>query len=368
MRKLLSQEEVDSLLKGISDGEVETEQQVDEAASGHKRYDFSSQDRIIRGRMPTMEIINERFAREVTASLYRFTGKMLDTTVESFELIKYGEFIKKLPIPSSLHLFRTDPLRGSSLYFLDAKLIYLIVDMLFGGRGKFRMKIEGRDFSVLEYRVIQRLLDLLLADLEKSWSFLEEIRCRYTRSEVNPQFANIVPQTDIVLANTFLVETEWDRAFMGYCIPYCTIEPIKDRLYGRFQSEYVEVDQTWRHRITGHLLATDAEVSVELGTTELSLRQLLMLGKGDVLNLNTGPNDSMVLKVQDVPKGRCVGGRRHGSYAVEVISIDQTGSKEKTIGAESGRNKHGAGPGGSGLERSLFESSPESWPTGAHGR
>ncbi len=358
MRKLLSQEEVDSLLKGISDGEVETEKPADEPVPGHRRYDFASQDRIIRGRMPTMEIINERFAREVTASFYRFTNKMLDTTVESFELIKYGEFIKKLPMPSSLHLFRTEPLRGSSLYFLDAKLVYLIVDMLFGGRGKFRMKIEGRDFSVLEYRVIQRLLNLLLADLEKSWSFLEEIQCRYLRSEVNPQFANIVSQTDIVLANTFLVETEWDRGFMGYCIPYCTIEPIKDRLYGRFQSEYVEVDQTWKNRIAGHLLSTEADVSVELATTQLSLRQLLLLSKGDVLSLSNGPDDSMVLKVQDVPKGRCVGGRRHGNYAVEVLSIDKSYSKEKTRGTESGRNGGRAGDGGAGLEGRLFETSP----------
>ena len=358
MRKLLSQEEVDSLLKGISDGEVETEKPVDEAAPRHKLFDFARRDRILRDRMPTMEIINERFAREVTASLYRFAGKLLDTTVESFELIPYGEFIKKLSMPSSLHLFRTEPLRGSSLFFLDGKLIHLIVDMLFGGQGKFRMHTKGRDFSVLEYRVIQRLVDLLLADLTKAWSIFEEMRCRYLRSEVDPQLTNIVPQTDIVLASTFAVETEWDRASMGYCIPYSTVEPIKERLCGHFRSEFVEVDQAWRQRIEGHLLTTEAEVSVELGTTQLSLRQLLLLSKGDVLSLSTGPDDSMVLKIQDVPKGRCVGGRRHGSYAVEVLSIDKNGSREKTSGAKSGRNGQRTGDGGSGLEGRLFETCP----------
>lgn len=358
MRKLLTQEEVDSLLKGISDGEVETERQAEEPVSAHPAYDFSRRDRIIRDRMPTMEIVNDRFAREATASLQRFTGKALRLNPESFELTEYGEFLTKLPAPSSLHIFRMDPWRGSSLCFLDAKLVYLIVDMLFGGRGRFRMKTEGREFSVLEQRVIQRLLELFLSDLEKAWSFLEPITCRPVRSDPNLPFAHIVPPTDVVLASVFLVETEWDRAFLGTCIPYSTVEPIKERLTGPFPSEYVEVDDAWRQRITEHVLGAETDVSVELGTSQISLRQLLLLSKGDVLNLDTGPKDSMVLKVEDVPKGRCLVGRRSGNYAVEVLSLDKNGYKEKPLGTKPGRNRQSAGAGESGLDRRVFETGP----------
>jgi flagellar motor switch protein FliM len=194
--------------------------------------------------------------------------------------------------------------------------------------------------------------------MEKAWSFLETITCRPVRSEPNLPFAHIVPPTDVVLASVFLVETEWDRAFLGTCIPYNTVEPIKERLTGPFPSEFVEADDAWKRRITEHVLGAEADVSVELGTSRISLRQLLLLSKGDVLNLDCGPKDSMVLKVEDVPKGRCLVGRRNGNYAVEVISLDKNGYKEKPLGTKPGRNRQGAGPGESGLDRGVFETGP----------
>jgi len=334
MDKLLSQEEVDALLRGVSDGEIETDAPEEQAAENEdiKSYDFTSQDRIIRGRMPTMEIINERFARDATASFYRYIGRMVDVAVDSFELIKFGEVIKKLPVPSSLNLFKVEPFRGSSMFFFDAKLIYLIVDILFGGPGRFRMKIEGRDFTAIEYRVIRTMLSMFFKDLEKAWSILEEMQFEYQRSELNPQFANIVAPSDIVLATTFEVELEWDRSFMGYCVPYATIEPIKDRLYGRFQSEYVEVDETWQKRIANHVSNLDLDVSVELASTQIPLRDLLWLKEGDIFFLNIGPDSPLNLKIQDVVKGDCVAGQRSGNYAVEISSIKNLENQEEDIG------------------------------------
>ena len=358
MEKLLSQEEVDALLKGVSDGEIETEARVEEdAGQGVKAYDFNSQDRIIRGRMPTMEIINDRFSRDATASLFRFMGRMAEVSAESFELIKYGEFIKKLPVPSSLNLFRMEPLRGSSVFFFDAKFIFLLVDILFGGPGRSRMKVEGRDFTTIEYRIIRKLLDMFLKDLESAWCLLEEMHFKYLRSELNPQFANIVAPTDIVLATVFQVELEWDQAYMGYCVPYSTVEPIKDRLYGRFQTEYVEIDQTWRQRIAEHLKCMEVGVSVELGTTEMTLRQLLDLKVGDVLRLNVGPDDPMSMKVHDVHKAACSAGQRGGSYAVEVISTGRQLNKEIERGAATATRRI-RNPGDARLDRGLVPAEP----------
>jgi len=354
MDKLLTQEEVDALLKGVSGGDIETETCSAQEVVGARVYDFTSQDRIVRGRMPTMEIINERFARDATASLFSFIGRMAEVTVESFELMKYGEFLKKLPVPSSLNLFRTDPFRGSSLFFFDAKFMFLVVDVLFGGSGKSRMKIEGRNYTAIEERIILKLLDLVLDDLRKAWSILDEMSFRYVRSEMNPQFANIAAPTDIVLATTFQIELEWERSVMGYCIPYSTIEPVKDRLYGRFQSEYAEIDQTWKQRILAHLLRIPVEVSVELGSCETSLRDIVNLQVGDVLHLNEGPHDPMTLKIQNNAKGTCQPGQRNGNCAVEVHSMHRNLNKESRIGKPI-RSRQIRNPGRSQVGGSPFQ-------------
>jgi len=345
MEKILNQDEVDALLKGISDGEVETESQEQEADSSSERYDLTNQDRIIRGRMPTMEIINERFARESTNTLLRLIGKTVEVALDNFSQIKYGEFIKKLPVPASLSIFRAAPLRGSSLFFFDAKLVFLMVDILFGGPGRFRMKIEGRDFTVIEHRIVRRVLDMLFGDLAKAWGLLEKIEFSYLRSELTPQFANIVAPTDIVLASYFDVETEWERSVMGYCIPYATVEPLKDRLYGRFQSDYVEVDQNWRKIITEHLLKMPMDVTVEVGTSQISLRELFYLKEGDVLRLDGKPNDPMSLKIHGLEKGRCLAGQRNGSYAVELVSVGDKPGKEEQIGGLTTGSKNAGGAG-----------------------
>ena len=357
MGKLLTQEEVDALLKGLSDGEIETEVSAETGGTGVMPYDFFSQDRIVQGHMPTMEIVNEKFARESTTSFFGFMGRMAEVTVDSFELAKYGEFIRKVPDRASFNVYKMDPLRGSCLFFFDAKLISLIVDILFGGSGKIPVETHGRDFTTMEYRVIQRLIDMCFEDLGKAWSLLGKMSFQSVRSETSPQFVNIVATTDIVLASVFQVDLELDQAVMGYCIPYSAIEPIKDNLYGRFSSEDLEVDQDWKERISDHLRAVPVDMSAELGTSEITLRDLLDLKRDDILHMNVGPKDPMVLKVQEVQKGTCVAGQRSGNYAIEVLSIDANLSKEMRSGSARGTQKL-RDSGGDPLDRSIFSGSP----------
>lgn len=321
MEKLLTQEEIDALLRGVAEGEIETEAHPASEPGTLRAYDLTNQDRIIRGRMPTMEIINDRFAREATASLFRFLGRMAEVKIEAFESVKYTEFIKKLPAPVSLNLFRTEPFRGTSLFFVDARLIFVLVDILFGGQGKIRTSLGDRDFTAMEYRIIRKLVDLLLADLQRAWSILENMTFTYVRTEQNPQFANFIAPSDIVLATTLQVELEWERGYIGYCIPYSTVEPIKDRLYGRFVSEYAEIDQTMRQRIIGHLLKMPLEISVEAGSAKVPLSKLLDLKAGDILRLEQATRDPLVLKIEGKPRGMCLAGQKDGSYAVEVLSV-----------------------------------------------
>lgn len=366
MGKLLSQEEVDALLKGLSDGDIETEAPRAPNNPEAMPYDFFSRDRILDGHMPTMEIVNEKFSRASTASFFQLMGKMIDVSVEGFELVKYEEFLRKLPEKASYDVYRQDPLRGSCLFFFEAKMISLVVDLLFGGSGKLPVEFIGRDFTTMENRVIQRLLKMCFQDLAKAWSIVGETSFHHLRSETNPQFVNIVQPSDLVMASRFKVDLKLDRAVMGYCVPFASLEPIKDQLYGRASCEDVEADQVWKENLSEHLRAVPLDMSAELGTTEITFRDLLNLKEDDILPMTVGPKDPMVLKVQEVQKGTCVAGQRNGNYAIEVLSMDETLSKEKRSGAtravETSR-----GRGGDPLDRSIFTGDPAKAASGAPG-
>jgi len=353
MGKLLSQEEVDALLKGLSDGDIETETPRESNNAAAAPYDFFSHDPVLDGHMPTMEIVNEKFSRASTASLFQLMGKMIDVSVEGFELVKYEEFIRKLPEKASFDVYRQDPFRGSCLFFFEAKLISLVVDILFGGSGKLPVEFLGRDFTTMESRVIQRLLKMCFQDLEKAWSIVGATSFHHLRSETNPQFVNLVQPTELVMASHFKVDLDSDRAVMGYCIPFASLEPIKNKLYGRAPSKDAEADQAWKENLSEHLRAVPLDMSTELGTSEITFRDLLNLKEDDILPMNVGPKDPMVLKIQDVQKGTCVAGQRSGNYAIEVLSIDETPSKEKRSGAARGAETF-RGRGEDPLDRSIF--------------
>ncbi len=353
MGKLLSQEEVDALLKGLSDGDIETEAPVEPETPEATSFDFFSQDRAVHARMPTMEVVNEKFAREATDALFEFMGRIVDVSVESFELLKYEEFLRKMPERASLDVYRADPLRGSCLYFFEAKMISLMVDILFGGSGRLVAEIKGRDFTTMECRLIRRLLQVCFRALERAWSVVGEVSLQQIRSESNPQFVNLVQPPDLVMASTFKVDMELDQAVMGYCIPYLSIDPVKDILYGRLPSEDTDTDEAWKQSLSAHLREIAMEMSAELGNSEITFRELLNLKEDDILPLTVGPKDPMVLKVQEVPKGTCVAGQRNGNYAIEVLSVEQNPSKEKRSGAARGAEKvHDRG--GDPLDRSIF--------------
>ncbi|MBI3581824.1 MAG: flagellar motor switch protein FliM, partial [Nitrospinae bacterium] len=208
MSQVLSQDEVDALLRGVSDGEIETEAEDVGGGSGVVAYDLTSQERIIRGRMPTMDIINQRFSRLFRNSLSTALRKVLDVSAVSVDTIKFGEFIKSLPVPASLHIFRMPPLRGFALLVAESKMVFALVDTFFGGTGEAKMKIEGRDFTSIEQRIIKNVVLMALVDLQKAWAPVHPVEMVFVRSEVNPQFAAIVPPTDVVVVIVFEVEMD----------------------------------------------------------------------------------------------------------------------------------------------------------------
>jgi flagellar motor switch protein FliM len=333
MSQILSQEEVDALLKGISDGDVETESQKEHDPSVAIRYDLTSQDRIIRGRMPTLEMTNEKFARFFRASLSSLLRKVVSVSALSIDTIKYGDFLKTLPVPTSLHLFRIDPLRGNAIVVVESKVIFTLVDIVFGGSGREAFKVEGREFTAIENNLIKKVVLSALLDLEKAWKTLLDARMTYQRSEINPQFAHIVPLTDVVIVVNFEIEMDYTSGVMSLCIPYSTLEPIRDKLQAGFQSDQLEVDKDWEKRLKEELMSSGLELVAQLGRTHLLTRDVRDLKIGDVILLDRYASDSIDIYVEGIPKFKAFPGVHRGNQALQIQHLNSR--KEVTqYGAE----------------------------------
>jgi flagellar motor switch protein FliM len=321
MPQILSQEEVDALLRGISGGEIETEVEDILDPSAVTLYDLTSQDRIIRGRMPTLEMINEKFARLLRTTLSSLMRKVISVNAVSVNMIKFGEFLKTLPVPTSLHLFRMEPLRGNAIFIMESKIIFTLVDILFGGSGKEFFKVEGREFTSIENSLIRKVIMNALVDLEKAWQNLIDLKITYQRSEINPQFAQIVSLTDLVVVINFEIEVEYNTGIMSLCIPYSSLEPIRDKLQAGFQSEQMGVDQAWAERFKDDLCLSRVEVVIELGKSSLKGRDIVELKKGDVIVLDQDPSIPLFVLVEGIPKFLCKPGTFRGSQAVQIARI-----------------------------------------------
>lgn len=325
MNQVLSQSEVDALLAAVSEGEV--------AASGGDTqnngapkddrvvvvYDLTSQDRIIRGRLPQLDVIYEKFMRSFRVSLSSALRKIAALNHASTDFLKFGEFINTLPMPTCMSVLRFNALRGSALLVIESKLAYALVDSFFGGDDRPYTKIEGKDFTPIELSIVRKVVELAIDDLENAWASVEKIDASFVRTEVNPQFVGIVPPTDVVIASTFDVELENANGTITLVIPYATIEPIKQKLANGFQVESDQTDKKlWTSIIQEQLLETDVEVRVELGQTEILLKDLMKLKPGDVIPLDHDVNGEFDVQIENVKKFKGYHGVNHGSVAVQV--------------------------------------------------
>ncbi len=318
MAEILSQEEIDSLLKGMSGGEIETETETPEEEEGIIPYDLTNQEKIIRGRMPTLEIINQRFCRLFRTTFSSMLRKMADISAVSVDTIKFGEFLKSLPVPASLHLFKMEPLKGYNLFVIESKLVFALIDIFFGGTGASTIKVEGRDFTVIEDRLIKKVVVAALKDMQEAWAPVHPVKMEYFRSEMNPQFATIAPPSDVVILTVFEVEIEQITGTMTVCIPYSNVEPIRSKLYAGFQTERLEVDISWINRLKRLITTLFVEASVELAEKEITVREVLNLKKGDIINLGKDIAEPLTVYIEKVPKFKGYAGIYRNNKAVKI--------------------------------------------------
>lgn len=310
----LSQEEVDALLRGVTGEQDDDQAQVDN--SGVRPYNLATQERIVRGRMPTLEIINERFARLLRIGLFNFLRRTAEVSVGPVRVSKYSEFIRNLVVPTNLNLVHMKPLRGTTLMVLDPNLVFLLVDNLFGGDGRFHTRVEGRDFTQTEQRIIQRILEIIFETYAKSWEPVYPVEFEYVRSEMNTQFANIATPNEVVVATTFTIELGQVSGEMHFCTPYSTIEPVRDILTSSLQGETLEIDKRWIRLMTQQIQTAQVEIIVDMGTASSTIGDMLNMKVGDIIPI-TVP-DTVEAKVDGVPIMECAYGKFNGQYALRV--------------------------------------------------
>jgi len=287
MEQILSQDEVDALLKGIAGGEIEEPEEAAEGETlGYAPYDFSRQERIVQVKMPAMDVINDTFLRAIRGSLSTTLRRIIDVTSMPMELERFGAFIRTLPVPSSLQIFKMDPFRGHALLILEPKLVFAFVENFLGGSGARNVRIEGRDFTPIEQRLILRVVNLLLGDLEKAGYSLHPLKIQFLRSEINPQFAKICQPEDVVIINRY--EVDMDRAIgsITTCIPLSNLDSIKSKLTTSFQREQSEEDILVRNRVVENIKNVEVDFRVRLGSVTLNVADILALEKGDVVQLD----------------------------------------------------------------------------------
>ncbi len=326
----LSQEEVDVLLRGVS-GDAEEAPQDAEAA-GIRTYNLATQERIVRGRMPTLEIINERFARLFRIGLFNFLRRTAEVSVGPVRVSKYSEFIRNLVVPTNLNLVHCKPLRGTALMVIDPNLVFLMIDNLFGGDGRFHTRVEGRDFTQTEQRIIQRVLEIWFDTYRKSWEPVHPMEFEYIRSEMNTQFANIATPNEVVVSTTFTVELGSQSGEMHVCMPYSMIEPIRDLLTSSLQGETLEMDQRWIKLLKQQIQTAEVELVVDLGNIRMPLADVMKMRAGDVISLDIP--DTLEAKVAGVPVMHCTHGQLNGQYAIRVQELLPAAHQENLQGED----------------------------------
>jgi flagellar motor switch protein FliM len=315
---ILSQDEVDALLQGIT-GESQTTEQESGNAPGVRSYDLANQEKIVRGRMPTMEIINERFARNIRLGLFNFLRKSPEVSIGSIKVQKYSAFLREIVVPTNFNIVTVRPLRGNGLIICDPTLVFAVIDALFGGAGKYPTRIEGRDFSPTELRVIQRLVEVVTSEYRKAWQGVYPLELEYLRSEMQPQFANIATPGEVVVSTSFTLEIGDTTGTIHFCIPYATLEPIRDVLYSTVQGDSNEPDRRWVTLMKTQIQAASVDLIAELGHAPATVEQLLSFKAGDFIELDLQPG--IQAKVAGVPVLECHYGTSNGKYALKIDQL-----------------------------------------------
>lgn len=331
-QSLLSQDEVDALLAGVT-GEAEKTEKKEDDSSGVRAYDLSSPDRVVRHRMQTLELINERFARRLRAAMLSFMRRNADITVGNLRIQKYSDFERNLPVPSNLNMVALKPLRGASLFTFDPNLVFLVIDSMFGGHGRYSTRVEGRDFTTTEQRIIGRLLEITLESYRSAWENVYPLEPEYIRSEMHTKFASISSSNEIVVVSSFQIELGAAGGKLHICLPYSMIEPLRDLLTRPLQEGgATEIDQRWTQQLSREVRAAQVELIAEFAHIDMTVGELMRLQVNDILPLDVP--EKVVAHVGGVPVLEADYGTHNGKMALRVHKMLTLSQPNTTVRSE----------------------------------
>ncbi|KPU83628.1 flagellar motor switch protein FliM [Psychromonas sp. PRT-SC03] len=322
MADLLSQDEIDALLHGVDD--VEDEIVDGDAQSGgaeddsHIHFDFSSQDRIVRGRMPTLELVNERFARHLRISLFNMLRHTAEVSINGVQMLKFGEYVHTLFVPTSLNMVRFRPLKGTALVTMEARLVFILVENFFGGDGRYHAKIEGREFTPTERRIIQMLLKIIFEDYKDAWAPVMTADFEYLDSEVNPAMANIVSPTEVIVVNSFHIELDGGGGDFHIAMPYSMLEPIRELLDAGVQSDKEDTDQRWSQALEDEIMDVDVYLTAKLLEKKLPLRDMMNWNVGDIIPVELP--ETLLVCVEGLPSFHAKLGKSNDNLALKIMN------------------------------------------------
>jgi len=315
VKDLLSQDEIDALLHGVDDSDTDAVEEEEEDADGVRPYDLASHERIVRGRMPTLEMINERFARHTRISLFNLLRRTADVTVGGIQVMKYGDYIHTLYVPTSMSLVKVRPLRGTALFIMDARLVFKLVDQFFGGDGR-HAKIEGREFTPTETRIVHKTLQQLFHDLQDAWRSVAHLEFEHIGHEVNPAMANAINPTEVVVVSSFQIDLEGGTGELHITMPYSMLEPIREQLVSGVQANEEKGDARWLTSLRRDIMEATLELDLTVAERELTLRDVMQLEAGDIIPVELP--ESLELRANGVPLFECQLGTSRGNLAVKI--------------------------------------------------
>ncbi|MGL5698222.1 MAG: flagellar motor switch protein FliM [Kluyvera sp.] len=320
---ILSQAEIDRLLGGGSDSDSESAIDDGTQDNGIKPYDPNTQRRVVRERLHSLEIINERFARQFRIGLFNLLRRSPDITAGNVKIQPYHEFARNLPVPTNLNLVHMNPLRGTALFVFSPSLVFMAVDNLFGGDGRFQTKADGREFTPTEQRIIKRMLSMALEAYDSAWSTIFKLKTEYVRAEIQVKFTNITSSpNDIVVTTPFYVEIGPHSGEFEICIPFNIIEPLRELLTNLPLENSRQEDDSWRNTLTAQVKETELELVTNFAEIPTRLSKIMSLKSGDIIPVDKP--DSVQALVDGVPvlsgKYGCV----NNQYALKVERLMNT--------------------------------------------
>ena len=337
MSDLLSQDEIDALLHGVDDVD---DDEIDAVGEDARSYDCSSQDRIVRGRMPTLEIVNERFARHLRISMFNMMRRAAEVSINGVQMLKFGEYVHTLFVPTSLNMVRFSPLKGTALITMEARLVFILVDNFFGGDGRFHAKIEGREFTPTERRIVQLLLKIIFEDYKDAWAPVMDVEFDYLDSEVNPAMANIVSPTEVVVINSFHIEVDGGGGDFHITMPYSMIEPIRELLDAGVQSDKQDTDMRWSQALHDEIMDVKVGFDANIVEHELTLKDVMNFKAGDIIPIELP--EYIMMKIEDLPTYRCKMGRSRDNLALKIyekIPRPETVKSELQLVTRKGKSR-----------------------------